>query len=77
MVRSLLQKKHIAAQATGAMFCLLKKARSLLLPIDIQIDMFEKTVKPILLYQGALTLSMFSNRSVKMTSNYPTSCLEV
>ena len=43
-------KKHIAAQATGAMFCLLKKARSLLLPIDIQIDMFEKTVKPILLY---------------------------
>ena len=32
------------------MFCLLKKARSLLLPIDIQIDMFEKTVKPILLY---------------------------
>ena len=27
--------------------------------------------------QGACTLSMFSNRSVKMTSNYPTSCLEV
>ena len=32
------------------MFCLLKKARSLLLPIDMQIEMFEKTVKPILLY---------------------------
>ena len=43
-------KKHIAAQATRAMFCLLKKARLLLLPIDIQIEMFEKTVKPILLY---------------------------
>ena len=27
--------------------------------------------------QGAWTLSLFSNRSVKMTSNYPTSCLEV
>ena len=43
-------KKHFAAQATRAMFCLLKKARSLLLPIDMQIEMFEKTVKPILLY---------------------------
>ena len=43
-------KKHIAAQATRAMFCLLMKARSLLLPIDIQIDLFEKTVKPILIY---------------------------
>ena len=28
-------------------------------------------------YRGAWTLSMISNRSVKMTSNYPTSCLEV
>ena len=27
--------------------------------------------------QGAWTLSMISNRSVKMTSDYPTSCLEV
>ena len=43
-------KKLIAAQATRAMFCLLKKARSLLLPIYIQIDLFEKTVKPILPY---------------------------
>ena len=38
-------KKHIAAQATRAIFCLLKKARSLLLPIDIQIEMFEKNCK--------------------------------
>ena len=29
------------------------------------------------LEQGAWTLSMISYRSVKMTSNYPTSCLEV
>ena len=29
---------------------LLKKAKALLLPIDIQIEMFEKTIKPILLY---------------------------
>ena len=32
------------------MFGLLKKARSLLLPVDIQIELFQKTIKPILLY---------------------------
>lgn len=43
-------KKYIANQASRAMFNLLKKARSLLLPIDIQIELFQKTIKPILLY---------------------------
>ena len=43
-------KRHIASQANRAVFCLLKKAKNLLLPIDIQIEMFLKTVKPILLY---------------------------
>ena len=41
---------YIASQANRAVFCLLKKAKYLLLPIDIQIEMFLKTVKPILLY---------------------------
>ena len=36
-------KKHIASQANRAVFCLLKKAKALLLPIDIQIEMFQKT----------------------------------
>ena len=43
-------KKHIARQANRAVVCFLKKAKALLLPIDIQIEMFLKTVKPILLY---------------------------
>ena len=43
-------KKHIAAQATKAMFSLIKKAKDLSLPIDMQIDLFNKLVKPILLY---------------------------
>ena len=46
----LTMKKHIAKQATKAMFHLLKKARALLLPIDIQLELFDKTIKPILLY---------------------------
>ena len=43
-------KKHIARQASKAVFSLLKNARSLLLPIDIQIELFNKTIKPIILY---------------------------
>lgn len=43
-------KKHIAEQATKAVFALLKKVKSLSLPFDIQVDLFNKTIKPILLY---------------------------
>ena len=41
--------KHIAEQANKALFSLLKNIRSLNLPYDIQIDMFNKIIKPILL----------------------------
>ena len=43
-------KKHIADQANKALFSLLRKIRTLDLPIYMQIDLFDKTVKPILLY---------------------------
>lgn len=43
-------KKHIVEQANKAVFALLKKSRNLDLPVDIQIDLFNKTIKPILLY---------------------------
>lgn len=43
-------KKHIADQANVALFSLLRKIRHLNLPIDLQIDLFNKTIKPILLY---------------------------
>ena len=43
-------KKYLADQATKAMFLLLRKIKKLTLPFDIQIDLFEKCVKPILLY---------------------------
>ena len=36
--------------ARKAMFSLLTKARRLLLPIDLQLELFEKTIVPILLY---------------------------
>ena len=37
-------------QATKAMFALLSKGRRLKLPIDIMLDLFDKTVLPVLLY---------------------------
>ena len=41
-------KKHIAEQANKALFSLLKKICSLSRPYDIQTDLFDKLVKPIL-----------------------------
>ena len=43
-------KIYIAEQANKALFALLRKIKRLALPFEIQIDLFNKTVKPILLY---------------------------
>ena len=40
----------MVCQAEKAMYSLIRKARALLLPIDLQIKLFDKMVKPILLY---------------------------
>ena len=45
-----LAKKNVAEQANKALFSLLRKARNLDLPYDIQLDLFNKMIKPILLY---------------------------
>ena len=41
--------KHLADQARKAMFSLLRKARKLLLPTDIQLHLFDSMIIPILL----------------------------
>ena len=43
-------KQHIADQANLALFSLLRKIKKLYLPIHIQIDPFNKMVKPVLLF---------------------------
>ena len=43
-------KKHIANQGKKAVYSLLKKARNMQLPVDSQVELFNKLVKPILLY---------------------------
>ena len=45
-----MQIKHNCEQAKKAMFVLLRKIRSLNLSVDLQIDLFDRMIKPILLY---------------------------
>ena len=62
-------KKHIAEQANKASFALMRKIRNLDLPIDIIIDLFNKNVKPILLYGCELwgiTLNLKKSRPWNM-----------
>ena len=47
-------KKHVAEQANNAMFALMRKIRVLNLPIEMQIDLFNKLIKPILLYDSEI-----------------------
>ena len=43
-------KKQLVNQAEKAMYSLIRKSWSLILPLDLQIELYEKMVKPILLY---------------------------
>ena len=42
-------KQHIADQGKKAVYSLLKKSRNMQLPVDMQVELFNKLVKPILL----------------------------
>ena len=42
---------NLRSQASRAMYSLISKSRRLNLPIDIQLDSYDKTVLPILLYR--------------------------
>ena len=44
------QKKQLVVKGNRAMFLLLRKCRQLQLPVDIQLELFDILVKPILLY---------------------------
>ena len=43
-------KVYLKVQATKAMFALLSKGRVLNLPVDVMLELFDKTVLPIMLY---------------------------
>ena len=43
-------KTHLVDQARKALFSLIRKARKLFLPLDIQLHLFDSMITPILLY---------------------------
>ena len=53
-MESLAKLKNVFNKASRAMFSLLKKSRVLNLPIDLQLDLFDKLVTPILLYGSGI-----------------------
>ena len=73
-------KKYLSEQARKAMFSLLKKIRLLNLPITMQIELFDKTIKPILLYgcelygrESVQTLERIQLKFLKYILNLKTS----
>ena len=48
--RLTLLKNTLREQANKALFSLLRKICNLSLPFDVKIDLFNKTIKPVLLY---------------------------
>ena len=49
------KKERLAEQARKAMFSVLRKSRKLQLPIDLQLQLFDSMVVPILLYGSEVT----------------------
>ena len=47
-------KRHLVDQANNALFALQRKIRILNLPLDMQIYLFDKVIKPILLYSSEI-----------------------
>ena len=53
--RFLKNNQRLFDQACEAMFAILSKSRKLLLPYDIQLELFDTLVAPILLYRSEVT----------------------
>ena len=47
-------KRHLVDQANNSLFALQRKIRILNLPLDMQIYLFDKVIKPILLYSSEI-----------------------
>ena len=53
--RFLKNNQRIVKQARKAMFSFLRKSRKLQLPIDLQLQLFDSVIVPILLYDSEVT----------------------
>ena len=59
-------QKSLYDKASRAMFGLLKKCRKLMLPLDIQTELFDRLIVPILLYGCEVWCPMMTNLASKL-----------
>lgn len=57
-------------RASKAMFSLIRKMKKLLLPIDIQIELFDKTIVPILLYGSEAWCPQMCEQATKLQQRF-------
>ena len=62
----MLKKISLYDKASRALFGLLKKCRKLMLPLDIQIELFDRLIVPILLYGCEVWCPMMTNLASKL-----------
>ena len=63
-------KKQLVVKGNRAMFLLLRECRQLQLPVDIQLELFDIFVKPILLYGCEVWATESVNIIEKMRLQY-------
>jgi hypothetical protein len=68
--RFLVAQKHLYDKASRAKFALLKKCKKLMLPIDIQIELFDKMIAPILLYGSEIWAPQMSNLASRLQIDF-------
>ena len=56
--------QRLADQARKAMFSVLRKSRKLHLPVDLQLQLFDSMVMPILLYGSEVHVTGFENTDI-------------
>ena len=70
-------QKNLYDKALKAMYCLIRKTRSLALPIDVQIELFDLTVAPILLYGAEVWCPQISDLVNKLQLRFYKMILKV
>ena len=68
--RYTIAQKALYDKANRAMFALLRRSRQLALPIDLQIELFDKMIVPILLYGCEIWRFNYSEMATKLQLKY-------
>ena len=73
MANSLKEKKKLVDQARKTMFSVLQKARKLYLPVEMQLNVFDTLVAPILLYGS----EVWGFENVDIINRFQLNCFKI